>query len=362
VGVALAVLQPGRSSAEPVPPPEAPASASTPAPAPAQVLPPPSPSTPTVPTPTAAPTPAAPPEGWLDISHEALSRAFLWPVVTFDQFFSDEREVNLPRARSFLRVRNGFAIRDDGTFSYAPGVLAELVFPSLGRRLDRVRLVFASGAPDPRDRLIRGLPRRPDEPNRANAGLRLSLFESVLTQTDLQAGLLFRLPPGWYGRVRFRHAQPLAEALVARFALSVFWQTNTGWGTRQDLDLEHPLLPWLLLRLANSGTVTERSRGWEWSSELALLAADWPRSAVSISAAALGATRVGPVVEVWRAQLRARHDIFRRWIFLEVNPEIVWTRLEGGHQRRVRAVILLLEVQFDASSRRKRPPAAPPAG
>ena len=83
---------------------------------------------------------------------------------------------------------------------------------------------------------------------------------------------------------------------------------------------------------------------------LALLAAAWPRTALSLSGAALGATRAGPGVEVWRVQARARHDVFRRWIFLEVAPETVWSRGALGHFQRASAVILRLEVQFDASS------------
>lgn len=310
----------------------------------------------TAPPPPAAPPPApAPtPEEWnvIEAGHRFLSRGFLWAVVRFDRFFADERDVDLPRTRSFVRWRNTLAIRDDGRRSYLPDIRAEAVLPNFDRRLERLRLRLAVATTPPQavDPLLPPVLRPSDVPNRPHAGLVLSPFQSLRAQTDFQTGALLQRPLGWYARTRFRRVQPLGEAMVARLALAGFWQTDLGFGTRHELSLEHPLSPWLLLRLAGGSMVAQRSRGWEWSSELALLAAAWPRTALSLSGAALGATRAGPGVEVWRVQARARHDVFRRWIFLEVAPEIAWSRGAAGHLQRASAVILRLEVQFDASS------------
>lgn len=350
-------------SAPPAPPaPLAPPGESQP---PASVLdtaappPPAAPPVPAAPPPAEAPpapglTPAPAPEEWtwLDASHGFLSRGFLWAIVRFDRFFADERDLDLPRARSFVRWRNTLAIRDDGKLPYALDLHVDAVLPSFDRRLDQLRLRFtvATVSPEAVDPLLPPTLRPPDVPYRPHAGLVLSPFESLRAQTDVQTGALLRRPLGWYARTRFRRVQPIGDALVARLALAGFWQTDLGFGTRQELSLEHPLSPWLLLRLAGSSMVAERSRGWEWSSELALLAATWPRTALSLSAAALGTTRAGPGVEVWRVQARARHDVLRRWIFLEVAPEAVWTRGAVGNLQRATAVIVRLEVQFDASS------------
>jgi hypothetical protein len=289
---------------------------------------------------------------WIDASHRALSQGALWAFLQFDRFFADERDVDLPRTRSFIRWRNGLALREGGGRLYAADLRAEAVLPSFDRRLDRLRLrlTVAATSPEAIDPLIPAALLPADVPNRPHAGLVLSPFESLKAQTDLQTGALFRRPLGWYARARFRHLQPIGEALVARVSLAGFWQTDLGFGTRQELSLEHPISPWLLLRLANSSMVAERSRGWEWSSELALLAAAWPRTALSLSGAALGATQAGPGVEVWRVEARARRDAYRGWIFVEIAPEAVWTRGAGGRRPRATAVILRLELQFDAST------------
>jgi hypothetical protein len=312
------------------------------------------------------PAPAEPPpSSWVDEGHALVTEGLLWSVERLDQFFADEREVDLPRARSFVRWRNDLWLGDDGTARLTTGVRAELRLPSLDRRLASLRLTVSGGTAEVFDRFgATGTPApAPDAPGQPSAGLKLSLFEALLTQSDAQAGALFSWPVGWYLRLRLRHVQPVEGVLVARLALSGFWQTPTGFGTRQDLTLERPLAPWLLLRLASSGTITERSRGWEWGSELALLATAGERTALLLGGGPGGAARLGPSVEVWRIHARARRDVLRRWLFLELEPAVAFTRPAGGGPRhRDRSVILRLEAHFDAATRRARPEPATPDG
>lgn len=325
------------------------------------------------PSPQGAPAAAAeapPPakESWYDEGHSFVSEGLIWSVTRLDHFFSDERAVDLPRSRTFIRWRNDLKITDTGKLSFTTGARAEVHIAPLDQRLERLRLTISGGTTETLDRLLPGDTRTPDAVDRPAAGLKLALLDALLTQSDVQAGLLFSLPLGWYTRLVLRHVRPVEGVGVARMAASVFWQTPTGWGTRQDLDLERQLAPWLLLRLDNTGTITERSRGWEWSSELALLAAVGDRTALFLGAGPSGATRRGPYPETWRVHARVRRDVLRRWLYLEVEPGVTWTRPER-HWRvpphgveRERSVILRLEVQFDAAAQRPPAPApGPPA-
>jgi hypothetical protein len=298
-----------------------------------------------------APAPAAPQESWVDTSHDFVSHGFLWAIVSFDRFFADEREVDLPHASSFARWRNVLTLRGSGTVAYAPDLRAEAVLPSFNRRLDRLRLrlTVATTTPEAIDPLVPAALLPPDVPHRPSAGLQLTPLESPKARTDIQVGLLMHHPVGWYARTRFRKIQPIGDGLVARLALVGFWQSDIGFGTRQDLSLEHPLSPRLLVRFAGGSMIAQHSRGLEWSSEVAVLAAVWPRTALLTSAGALGASKAGPGVEVWRLQARARRDLFRRWLFLEIAPEMVWTRRAAGDFRRASAVIVRLEIQFEAA-------------
>jgi hypothetical protein len=300
------------------------------------------------------------PQGWLDLGHSLLAETALWPVVRLDRFFSDEREVDLDRPRSFVRLRNDLRLEDTGRVAYGISLRADLTVPSLDRRLRRLRLTISGERAGPLDGGLGPVgPVGPDDPDglpvepggQATAGLRYLILDDLFSQTDAQAGVLTRLPPGVYVRLRYRRQVPLGEVLLARGSASGFWQTDTGWGTREDLDLERSLRPRLLLRLANTVTVTEQSRGWEWGSELSLIAALSPRAAASLGGAALGASDAGAAVETWRLLARYRRDVLRRWLFVELEPEGLWIRPPGGGRRRILAFTLRLEVQFDGSTR-----------
>ena len=78
---------------------DAPAPPATPPEPPAVDLPGPDPAPALVesPIPPARPT-------WVDEGQSFFAERFLWSVERLDHFFADEREVDLPRARSFVRI------------------------------------------------------------------------------------------------------------------------------------------------------------------------------------------------------------------------------------------------------------------
>ena len=268
--------------------------------APAPAGPPPAPPTEAPQEPLTSPGPQPPPESPvhgeaiespLDTGHEAVSRGLFWMVERFDRFFADEREVDLPRAASFFRWRSDLRLREDGTAAAGTNLRAEVRLPAFNRRLERLRLTLIASTVDPPDPHYRGS-RAPDGVNRASAGLRLALHDSIRATLDTQLGLLAHWPPGGFARLRLRQVHPLGWSLVARDALVGFWQTNTGWGTRQDASLERPLARELLARLDATGTVTQRTRGWEWEANASLLAALGQRTAAAL--VGRGAGRLGP--------------------------------------------------------------------
>ncbi|HET9552516.1 MAG TPA: hypothetical protein VFP50_06065 [Anaeromyxobacteraceae bacterium] len=295
-----------------------------------------------------------PPETWLDTSRSAIARTLFWPVLAFDRFFADEREVDEQRALSFIRWRSELKLDSDGKLTPGTSIKAELRFPGFSRRLERLRLTIAGDTSDALQALLPGETPPGGTSGQASAGLRYELIDALYTKTDLSAGLLLQLPVGAFSRLRFRHTLPLGEVALSRYAVAGFWQTNTGWGTRLDADLERPLQPDLLLRLADNATLTERSHGWEWISELSLVRRFGDRAAVSLTGSGSGATGLGLAVERWRLATRFRHEALRRWLFVELEPESAWIRPAGGGRRRVLAFTVRLEVQLDAAAHRPR--------
>ncbi len=292
-------------------------------------------------------------DSWLDVSHAFLERTLLAPTLAFDRFFSDERELEAERGRSFLRWRNEVRLTEDvPSPAFTTGVRANLRFPGVSRRLRRLRLVIAGETSDAWSALFPGEGDRPAagvrEPplGRADAGLRVDLLDTVLAHVDLGGGVLVDLPPGGYGRVRVRWAIPVPRILLSRWAVTGFWRTDVHFGATGALELERPLGRRLSARLSGGATITEESPGFEWGSEAALLASLGPRSALLLAGGPSGATRGEIEIERWRLYTRIRSDVYRRWIFVEAEPEVAWPWTPERGRHSVFALTFRLEVQF----------------
>jgi hypothetical protein len=321
-------------------------------------------------------------DGWIDVGHAFIERRLFAPVLWLDRFFSDERDIEAERSRSFLRWRSEARFSEETSRpALTTGVRATLRLPSLNRRLRRLRIVIAGEARDTIDRLFPPSPGTPrdaaaeeDEIGTSDAGLRFYLWDTLVSHADLGGGVLMKLPPGAYGRLRLRWAIPVKKAFLTRTAVTGFWRTDTHFGTTATLELERPMTSLLVGRLAGSGTVSEVSRGVEWFSELALLAYLDPRTGAQLGVAVNGVTYPAvvardpstfaptraPKLDRTRIYTRLRRDVYRRWVFLEVEPEVAWPwSLERGRHS-AWGLSFRLEVQFQGREAPPPPPPPPP--
>jgi hypothetical protein len=338
---------------------------------------------------------------WLDVSHAFLERRIFSPVFRFDRFFSDERELEEERERSFLRWRSEVRFTGESSQpSFTTGVRATLRLPGLNKRLRRLRVVLAGETRDavstlfPRGGGEEGPAAEPttgdEDLSRGDAGLRFYLWDSLVSHADLGGGVLVRLPPGVYGRLRLRWAVPVAHLFLARSAVTGFWRSDVRFGTSAAAEIERPLARRAALRLGGTATLSEESAGVEWGAELALLAAFGQRVGGQFGAAVNGRSRplplettavVPPDVDRYRLYARLRRDVYRRWLFVELEPEVAWpwddliarqlalgpatsglggiaTLVDGARGRHpVWGIALRVEVQFHGN---EAPPPEPP--
>ncbi len=359
----------------------APADTSAPPPKPADTSAPPktAPAKPGAPEPTPKPPPAQPApekkpddkdEGWLDVSHAFLERRIFSPVLRFDRFFSDERDLEAERARSFLRWRNELRMAEHLAMPrYTTTLSASLRFPGVNKQLNRLRVEIVGQTRDavsalfPGERAAPGeVPTAEENLGTADAGLGFRLWETLQTHGDLGLGIIARLPPGGYGRARLRFVEPLGRAFLARQALTGFWRTDTLFGSTASAEFERPLARATLARLSGSATITERSRGYEWGGDLSLLTSFGARVGAQFGLSVAGATGAPVDVETARLYTRLRRDFYRRWIFVEIEPEYGWPWTPERGRHAVWAVALRLEVQFQGNeATRPASPAPAPA-
>jgi hypothetical protein len=309
---------------------------------------------------------------WFDTGRSYVGRLFFAPVVRLDRFFSDQSELDPDRARSFARLRTGLQLREDGKPVTSIDLVADLHFPGVNSHLDRFRLVVAGAA----DSVVGGLystygaspPFSFSARDRtSNAELRFGAYQGLRSSVDLGAGVLFRLPVGAFTRLRYRLAVPIHDRLVGRASTSGFWRTDTHLGTRVDAALEWPPDPSTMIRLGSSATAAQRkTNGIDYGLELVVSRAFTPTSALAFGMDGVGSSRAPVGFERYRAFARLRHDVLRRWIFLEVEPEAAWPWTPERGRYQALGVTFRLEVQLEGAgaaelAARDRPqPAAPP--
>lgn len=284
-------------------------------------------------------------EEWLDVPHAFLERRVFGVVDGFDRFFADEGDLTSTRARSFIRLRGETRAEDDGTLTPGVTVRADLALPHIQERLKRFRILIENagrGTTDTQPRPLAGENREP-----ADAVLRVSLFDSLRSAIDLGGGILIGLPPGVVGRARWRYSRELGKVALARVAATGFWNTRDGFGSNGSVALERALSSRLLLRWTNGTLVSQSSHGWESASELALLATLGRTTGLTLLGSATSNSKPELVVQQWRVAAKLRASILRRWIYWELEPEVVWPHEDTKGRRVIPAVIFRLELQFE---------------
>jgi hypothetical protein len=293
-------------------------------------------------------------ESWIDAGHAFVEQRIFAPVLRLDRFFSDERDLEAERSRSFIRWRNEVRFEHGtSTPTFNTGVSATLRLPGLRKQLRRLRVEVAGQT---RDAISALFPERgvgdetpAERLGSADAGLGLRIWDRLRSHGDLGAGVLLRLPPGVYGRARVRSILPLGRRLLSRQAVTGFWRTDTRFGTSASADLERPLASSMIARLLGSATLTEVSRGVEWLGDVAFVATFQDRSGAQVGASVTGATDAlagAPPVERYRVYTRFRQDFYRHWVFVELEPEYAWPWTPERGRRATWGVALRLEVQF----------------
>jgi hypothetical protein len=285
---------------------------------------------------------------WLDRTHSRVERDLFDAVVWFDRFFGDERMEVTERPESFLRWTNAVRWDEEEHFSFRSTVRASLRLPRLEKRW---RLVVSGETRGDPNALTQEDPGNPglDAESRVRAGsteLVYDLLRTSRSTLDVGAGARVKIPPSAFVRTRFQHARPVARDTLGRFTATAFWDARDGLGESNQIDLERRLALPTLLRWSNFLAISEKTDGWTWGTELSLLHRLSPKSAITFAAGASGLTRPAWIAQNYRVLARYRRNVFRKWLFLEGEPDSHWPRKEDGSRKQVWGATLRMEILF----------------
>jgi hypothetical protein len=318
---------------------------------------------PEAPPPLEAPpeTPASRPseEGdtWIDESHRYIERELLGGLVWgFDSYFGVERPPDLDPPGSVVRWRSEGRVDETGRTRFRTAALADIRLPATQAWLSRTRLVFeGESTPDP----LRPYTESAGDPafspsvkaEQAHLELRQVLVKARDTSLDAGAGIRLRILPDPFSRVRFRQRLDLGARFEARFGQAVSWDPTSGFGESTQLDFARPVAAHTILRWNNGANLSQVSSGLEWYAETGLAQELVSlRAAIWVAGAMAGHTRPASEITGYRAYTRLRRDLWRRWLFLELEPEVAWPLDPLRGRIRVFAVTLRTEVHFDGRS------------
>jgi hypothetical protein len=100
------------------------------------------------------------------------------------------------------------------------------------------------------------------------------------------------------------------------------------------------------LRASQTGSWKEGRPGIHWGTELSFLERLSQKTVLNVKAGARGETQPFVYTDRYRLSLRVRKNMYRPWLFVEVEPELYWPRDNEGNYRKYNAFTFRVEIQF----------------
>ena len=283
---------------------------------------------------------------WVDRTHDWLSRGLCWPSRWVDGFFADPLSTNNEPAASLVRITGERTWRDDDLDDRDLDVDARVWLPSAERRLS---LLFRSKDDDAEA----GGPRAADiadtgeDDGGFRGALRWVINRTEAMDVDLDAGVRSDLTT--FTRLRYRSVHPLFnEWAWLRFTERVEWRDPKGWRSRSLFEIDRAVSDIASVRLASqieySEELNEDGRGLGLFQGVNLFLRQGDKAAWNLGVGAAGFTKPEARVDSYRCYVHYRRQVWRPWLFVEVEPFVLWPR-DQGYQG-VNGITLRLETLF----------------
>ncbi len=265
--------------------------------------------------------------GLVDQVHEELSNGLLSTAAWLDSFFGDERYVAEDN-RSYVRVLYDAFQEERSQLLLRPAVDLRLVLPQLEKK---AHIVFsAEPTESPKDTgtpvTVSGEPAATTEERNFTAALEY-FIRSVSRESFIirAGGQISDGQPVLFVSPRYRSLTPL-DPWDFRFTQEATYRTDTAWQTNTRFDLERELPGDLFFRASIDGAWYENRVGYFPNLVFSL------RQAIDVSHAVdyewVNNYQTRPITELTEValRLRYRHSFWRRWLFVEVAPQIRFPR------------------------------------
>ena len=281
---------------------------------------------------------------WVDDSHAYVTDQAQALTEWMDEFFGDPN-YDLEKAESLLRLELIDDWESEEGHDLKVRLRGKLQLPRISRRLN---LVFSGEDSDFQDESDRAV--------EDSIGLQYELREGGRSRIDLTMGLASgNLRPG----VKYRSEAPIDDRHSYRFVERLQYEDGEGFYSISQLDLNRVRDEDSVWRFSTRGIWGERTDGVEWRTRLALRKrydVDARRPfAINYFGAIRGVTRPDSFVKNYRLGVTWRRQIYRDFLFMELEPAINYRRRNLDEDRDiVWGFVVRLEIALERDLRRVR--------
>lgn len=289
-----------------------------------------------------------PPINWVDTSQSVAAEQAQAAVEWMDEFFGDPT-YDLEKAESFLRLElESDWDQDDGN-DFGARIRGKVQLPKISKRLD---LVFADSDGESID--------REEREDVENVSLQLNVRESERSRFDATMGFSSgHLKPG----VRYRNEGDLQSARSYRYVQRLQYEDGENFFTIAQADLFQAFENTDVLRWSNRIKYGDRTQGMEWRTRFSLFQRYGTNTkrplALNHFFTVSGETQPDSFVKNYRLGTLWRRQVYRDFLFVELEPAMNYRRLEYEDERELAwSFVVRLEIalsrDFSRAGKRER--------
>jgi hypothetical protein len=147
-------------------------------------------------------------------------------------------------------------------------------------------------------------------------------------------------------RARSSYSIPL-ESWRLKAAESVYWFNTIGAGETTQVDFEHFLSEPVLFRATSNATWLNDKQNFDLRQDFSVYQTLNERTALLYQASAIGVSNPQVELTEYVAQILYRYRLHREWVFFEVNPQLIFPKVNNFNSSF--ALTVRLEMLFDES-------------
>lgn len=260
--------------------------------------------------------------GAIDEQHARWSGRVVELGRRLDRFFGGDL---YQRESKTSELRLGLTTRfTHDSIDFDTRVRFRLALPNTERRLS---IVLESAEEDLFDRGQEEPPGFAPRPLEAEqdyfAGLRYIRQWADRWGIDSDLGIKLRFPPEPYARVRGGRSW-FIELWEARLSQSLFWRRSQGAGATTELVLQRALEGPQFFQAVTSATWLDRDQRFYYNQSATFSHEFSPLHAIQLRLGVSAESEPDTRITSYFMQLPWRRNIYRKWLFLEVRPELLF--------------------------------------